>query len=353
MKQALGFFFIVLLTSLSGFSDPIQIEDFEAAMVSTRGETRLYEYLAPNEQSPVDSLSLLKVAPRGRGFFVGTERGLIAAGLTDNITGLDLVDFNDQVIAFNSINWVLIKAAQSREGYLHLRLKATFQEWLAAAEKVNHNFAQTILRDEHSWKWWQQATRAVRENSEFQADPSQVKINRNFVEKIEFDQANYLFYDEQFLRVKQLVDRDAIRIAKINLREISQVLTFVNDLSVRKSQYGIVDISNAWQPGYLGATRTSIFLDALTTRMPEDGIFVVTDQTHRELTDGVRRYRKYFQLAWQYAGFTISHVMKFKNTLDFTNHYLPSHRGFGLRAFSNQTTLNSMPMQVYCSYVLR
>lgn len=88
---------------------------------STEPFKNFREYLFPNELRPGLLRNLFASQPRGVLVSTGADRAFIAASLYENCEGLIGVDINPRVKAYNDFNMLLIGLAQSREDYLTLR----------------------------------------------------------------------------------------------------------------------------------------------------------------------------------------------------------------------------------------
>lgn len=180
-------------------------------------------FVAPNEQYPQNSSSLLREAPRGAYVTVGTERGFISAGIAARIDLLVLTDIDLAVVQFNRINIALLKVAGSRENYVSLRLEAPSSKWaLAAKDPLMTPEERKLLRNPDAWKWWVESVRG-REGKNalffesFHRPPSAAGVDEAF------HSANYLFYDDQFARVSGMAKADRIHVLPVDYRDLRQI----------------------------------------------------------------------------------------------------------------------------------
>ncbi len=193
---------------------------------------RAQEYHSPNELYPQDANSILKRAPEGAYVGVGTERAILGFIQARSSTHLIWIDPYPSVLAFNEFNLELLKAARSREDYLHLRLEADVEE-------VRSRLYQAPGR----------VIQVVSDILELMRSPDfgEGHFNQNYEYRFRskpFRTINYLFNDEAFARIKQAVDEGRVFIKPTDLSNKNS-LESLRDFLVRNAlKISVLDISN-------------------------------------------------------------------------------------------------------------
>lgn len=193
-----------------------------------------------------------------------------------------------KIVLFNRIDRALLAVSKNRGHYLQLRLKGNHLDWLALLEKTKNisNEDREILSRAEAWQWWQEKVQNLQDWQKFHQDP-----------RANADQAylnsNYLFDDVLFAHVAELAKKNKIIIVhdslgtetfRARVQQISEAL----DLKI-----SAVDMSNAWQEGYLGHENTIRFLESLKPQMKPDTQFVFTFLAHSNVASSVSSVFKY------------------------------------------------------------
>ena len=210
-----------------------------------KSEVKTFE-VAPNESRPIELQPLTSLAPNGLYVSVGTERGLIAASLTPQISGIHLLDYDPGAVLYNNLNIALLKVATNREDYLSLRMKSSETDWAARANNAKlSREEQEYLRDPSYFHWWEQAT------SETSAKPVNRNIWKHFLRppgthgNDAFQNANYLFYDNQFEMISRLAKEGKIETGLLDFTQIKEVKKYVDHLENQGQRVSVLDLSNA------------------------------------------------------------------------------------------------------------
>lgn len=95
--------------------------------------------------------NLLDRAPQGIMLTVGAERAFREASMFDKIESLIVLDLSPDIIRFNTINVILLKA-ENKETYKNLRWIASFEDW----QKLDANLTQ------EDFAWWENNVRNIR-----------------------------------------------------------------------------------------------------------------------------------------------------------------------------------------------
>lgn len=223
------------------------------------------QFLAPNETQPKDLLPILVNAQKGVYVSVGTERGFMAAGLSGAITDLVLVDLDPSIAFYNTINIELLKAAKNREQYVYLRTKATESDWQTA---LNGLVAHDQIAKQ--WEWWRDAVLPEARMDVFHIDPTKSKYPNP-----SFEDANYLYLEKNFKRVKRLADHDRVQVLEADIKN-SKVLNLFERFKKSGQQISVIDISNLYGPGHAGAKYTAAFLESIKPLVDKKTILVYT-----------------------------------------------------------------------------
>lgn len=230
-------------------------------------------FLVPNETHGGRLGPKLAHTPSGLYVTTGTERGLMTSALLpENPKGLVLVDRDPKVVFFNLMNRALLALARNRQDYLELRLRGNFEtvsERLRTEGAEISNENSRLLKDPAAWRWWKEAVQASSAWESFHRDPS-LNPDRSYAG------ANYLFSDKLFARVSDLAKRDVIYVWQLDMKseEFKKRLRVIGG-EVR-AQVSLVDLSNAWQEGYIGYKATIELFAFLETLISPKASLVFT-----------------------------------------------------------------------------
>jgi hypothetical protein len=210
--------------------------------------------IIPNERNTQDLASAWQHQIRQGGVYlsVGTERGLIGAWLS-GAEAILWVDRDPEVVAYNYFTRALIAVARNREDYLYLRLQAPNEVIRSRTEdKLDSNsFNSEIilpLLSEKFQPWWD---RVVRHSSGWQG------FDRDFMMSRDFQKGNYLNDDLGFQYIQNIVLSGHSYILNSDLANINLISHSLKDIYEKeKLSLRILDISNAWEEGYLGHNKT-------------------------------------------------------------------------------------------------
>jgi hypothetical protein len=193
-------------------------------------------FVVPNEDQPKNLLPFLKGLPSGAYLSVGTERSFIAAGLTEGLTDLIVTDIDPKVILYVYINTVLLKAAEDRQQYLKMRQAKTIGELTGLSSRVLDSDNKNLFVK--TWLWWAR----VQDHSGMRAlyeTPSSSPEGK-------FQNANYLFYEDQFQRVQLLAKEEKIQTFLVDLGEREVMIQLKKWLDKKDIKISAIDLSNAW-----------------------------------------------------------------------------------------------------------
>jgi len=229
-------------------------------------------FIVPNEHQLGKHRETFAQFSEGIYLTVGTERGLVSSAFTNGkIKALIQVDRDPKVVLFNRVNRALLAASKSREHYLNLRLKSTYADWLKLLEHSNDLSTEDrgILANRQAWQWWQDKVQNLTDWKKFHQDPI---LN----EDQSYLHANYLFDDGLFAQVVKLAKQRRIIVILDSLG--TETLKHRVDAVAEAMHLKIsaIDMSNAWQQGYLGHENTIRFLNSFKSEMNPDTKIVFT-----------------------------------------------------------------------------
>lgn len=234
-------------------------------------------FIVPNETHPNRLKAALSKVKTGVYLSVGTERGLIGAGLAEGrVTALVQIDRYPNVIAFNQINRALLSLSKNREQYLHLRLKGTFSEVQrlvsGSDEATKHNLSEQdyrTLTNQHLWAWWVQNVQNLKPWNLFHS-PSNENLGGEFAE------ANYLYDEKMFEVVSNLAKKNRIFIWHVDLGSTDLALRIQSLTAQIGSPVSVADLSNSWQEGYLGYKGSWDFLTSIQNYSTVDSKLILS-----------------------------------------------------------------------------
>lgn len=251
---------LVLLNPLPGFAEFLDgVSDYPEVAYYPEPDS----FVGPNETSQAEGASLLSAAPRGVQVAVGTERGFIGAALNKNATHLLLLDRDLDAVRFNRINIELLRIARSRPDYLSLRFARDRQAWVHAGVPASSSLS------EEDFKFWKDCL-AHPDFSSFHVAASRPEQP--------FRGANYLHDDGLFDRVAALARAGRIRSIQVNLEDTPRLKRISEALQSEHLKVGVLDISNAWWPRYLGRAGFVRMLQDLAPTMDERSLLMMTEK---------------------------------------------------------------------------
>lgn len=246
-----------------------------AALAQGR-EPRPGVYLPPNEQHPAIALSIFHQSNHGTYVSVGTERSFIGAALS-NAQALVVIDYDPEVIQFATINRALLAASTGREDYIKLRLRAGSEVWRQRATTLSRQDSAT-LSDPHSWDFWE---KAVRNNTG--AWSSAFEHFHTPPQKPEdaFAEADYLFDDTLYLRLRKLARDSRIWARVLDLRHEKEVRALCADLKAKGLKEGIIDTSNVPDASEAGSVAAGRYFRWFSGCADDDTLFLNTERANR------------------------------------------------------------------------
>ena len=253
------------------------VGDYFAGGAGSRGHI----YVIPNEVNPENAISILNKAPTGVYISVGAERGLIGAALSPRVTHLVQVDLVPEVVLYNQLNVVLLKVAQGMADFIHLR-QAPQSEWVARANTAGLNTKEReLLMAKDSHEFYLKVEGAARER---------------LVDTRYFQGSSYLKEPELFERVQSLARQNRIQVLQGNLTDTNRLRGIGEELAARGLAISVFDMSNAWEPKYIGPKGVDLATQALSPALRPESILIATNVAHS--------LGQHISL-WDFRGFTM------------------------------------------------
>ena len=258
LVSVFGFFNIVIFVAMTSHgmtcvelfkgSDPLRSDIPKNTPDSSEGPG----FIAPNERRIGELRNKLDAARAGIYVTVGTERGYMAAAmLKGKAKGLVLIDRDQKINLYNLVNRALLAMAKNRKHYLFLRLRANFKDIQRLIQNSPELSTENklVLRNEKTWQWWQHHVQLSMEWVLFHQAPEKNGSR-------EFENANYLFDDERFSYISRLARENKIFVIEDKLGTVSLQTRLEDLVAVLGAKVSVLDLSNAWQIGYLGHSQT-------------------------------------------------------------------------------------------------
>lgn len=217
---------------------------------------RIEVYLDSNEYYPCQSIPVCLLHEGQPLLSLGTERGFVMAALS-RTNELYLVDCVPDVVVYNYIVYLLLKASKDQGDYLYLRRFANCEEWIEAFSRVGIEINGNLRREvAYLWKFWADNVRLKKEFlgiiKEF---VSEIEVNNtdaipfNYPNGSDFDinlqsfaNANYIYDEDLFKWVKWLADNDRIFIYLADISDADQLKGLIDH--VYPNKFGLIDFSN-------------------------------------------------------------------------------------------------------------
>lgn len=266
--------FLILLAAFGIAGSPQARADFlaPADLPKTSFDCCDWNFLAPNEETPIDALSYFLRAIPGVYVSVGTERGFIGAALSPKVTHLLLIDLDKKAVVFNQMNIALLSIATSPFDYRFLRLHASAEEWVSRVGKPGRveKLDAAILVQKNYWEWWKNS---VRENSDFEVfNSAPASAGRDFA----FRGANYMYYEPLFWRLKEMAMAGKIQAIQGDLKNLDSLRMIGRAIQRAGLALSVLDLSNVWQFKYIGLFRTFDVFDQFRDAAKEGSFALLT-----------------------------------------------------------------------------
>ena len=220
-----------------------------------------YSFVKPNETMPHRAKPILEKASEGVYLSVGTERGILGAIQSPKVTHLLMVDRNAHICTYNNINFSLMKLSQgNRELYLHLRQKASFQDWLTIVDNTIPLLSfeeRQFVTSQKLFLFWRVSIDVENKLSvAFEAKGNPYHF---------IDGVHYLYEDEAFQKIYRMVAENRVDSIHLELSDAPAVRTLGREMNRLSLQVSVMDISNAWMPGYLNPGGLKRLVEVLKT----------------------------------------------------------------------------------------
>lgn len=209
-------------------------------------------FLKPNEVMPHRAKPILEQAPAGALVSVGSERGILTAVQSDQITHLIMVDHMPSICAYNNINFALIKLSEGdQDKYRYLRKNASFQEWIALKSRAHDltDHEKKFLSSRELFNFFRSVVEKKVDAVNFEDPPTE-----NFFS----GDVHYLYNEKAFKRIYYLVANARVDSIFLDLGIAYDLLSLSSAMKIAKVPLSVLDISNAWMFNYLGDTKVSL-----------------------------------------------------------------------------------------------
>ncbi len=242
---------------------------------------RISGYLAPNEFNTFHLPPLVGKAARGAYVAVGTERGFIGAALDPQATHLVLVDHEPATVLYNRINTALLALSDTgdRADYWRLRMTASRQDWIDAAQARHLPPEMTaLLSDPQTWDWWR-ATARSEGTAEYPTNWRYFYHDqwRPEAEREPFRRSVYWNDDTLFARIQKMAKEGNIYSVPLDLGDTAKVKDLVGALDRAHVKVSVLDLSNAWQRRYLWRSAAKRLVAAVGKVADPDSVLLLSD----------------------------------------------------------------------------
>jgi hypothetical protein len=252
---------------LPELSTPFSVSD----LATGPGEIWHGHFLAPNELDPSRMKVITSNAQSGLYVGVGTERTFIAAAINPQFTHALMADHDPWVVLYNRINIALLKASSSREEYLSARMRPAPNRWARLARTLTHTDPESasLLRDEDVVQWWQSQTLGEKQAEKMKPlhEPSSGA----------FEGSNYLHDDSLFSRLSQMAKEGRLQSIELDFSSPAALKKVVRTIQAKRLRLSVLDLSNAWQPVYLGLAATARAIEQFSA-LSDQAIWLGTQQ---------------------------------------------------------------------------
>ncbi|MFM6927791.1 MAG: hypothetical protein ACKOX6_04965 [Bdellovibrio sp.] len=256
-------------------------------------DSRGAQYVIPNEIHPEEAKNIWSKAPTGVYISVGTERGFIGAAMAQNASHLLLLDLVPEIVFFNRLNTVLLKVSDSLSEYKELRQTGDAQLWIKkSASNVLNKEDRELMQ---SREFFEKFHALQKENSRRLLDPAL------------FVGSSYMKSEALFTRLQQMARANRIWVAQGNLMDEEFLKSTSQRIQNERLQISCLDLSNAWDYHYTGATGVQKITQAYEKVMSLDSVLLVTN---------VRKMISNTMYLWNYHGFTYRSLSKIQQTID-------------------------------------
>lgn len=238
-------------------------------------------FLVPNETRPHDASNILQQVGPGAIVGVGSERLIFNFLLAPEGKDRSIlaVDNNPNIIVFHQVNKILLKIASDSDvdAYRKLRVSASWEEWVAAADEAlsqaritEEEYRQVVHRN--VFAWWSMEMRAWEWRS-FYKKP-RTRVGQKFYG------VNYLYKVDLFSRIQSLARNNRYSTAEVDLSDGESFLTILQGHLGEEGRLALFDLSNAWQgsfrQNYLGLEGTAGLVSQLNTVARDQTILLTT-----------------------------------------------------------------------------
>lgn len=263
-----------------------------------------------NEIAPSNARDILAAAPPGVYLAVGADRaylGFVQAPQTHGY-GLVVVDRDPGVIRFHRINIALLRAANDRAHYVHLRLHADDTEWKMAAWRRGLDVEEASLLTSGQWRWWREAVRTLEMFATFHQGFARRALEAVATKDI---RPHYLLEDAPFAIIHQAACAGRLVAHPCDLAKPTERQALATALQQQKLPVSVGDFSNLHNEKHLGHNTKHHFCELVGNA--DDAILLLTNVVRTTPT------AYWHQYLLNYSGVTASCLRT--GSIDFQ--YLP------------------------------
>ncbi|WP_413578394.1 hypothetical protein ACLVWU_07625 [Bdellovibrio sp. HCB290] len=229
-------------------------------------ESRGHIYIIPNEINPESARPIIQKAPEGVYISVGAERGILGALQSESITHLVQVDLVPEVVRYNQINVILLKVSKSLSDFIQLRTADNSTAWIERAGSAALNPQEReILKNHLNHDFYVKVEGAARERL----------ISPDF-----FVGSSYLKDESLFNKARNMALSGHIQVLQGNLMDQNLLKGLAAELAQKGLSISVVDLSNAWEPKYVGPQGVDTIVSALEPALRPDSIVMGTSVAH-------------------------------------------------------------------------
>ncbi|MEC9283920.1 MAG: hypothetical protein VX642_14495 [Bdellovibrionota bacterium] len=204
-------------------------------------------YLVPNEESIEKALPIFSQTKEGVYIGVGTERSFVGAAVS-NATHLLLADFDQDILIYNRMMIELFKFAKNKDEFYQIRTNFT-----QLADLFSH-FHDSPLSNESIYNFLKRyrGTKLFSKRNWFYVEDSLKRPETSFWQN-----------EDLYQKLHKMALENKIQVVDLDFSKENQRLKLVNAIKEKNLTISMLDLSNAWQLGYIGRKTYSALVDFL------------------------------------------------------------------------------------------
>lgn len=175
------------------------------------------------------------------------------------------------MVAYNRLNTAILAISENHQDYLHLRLSASVDEILKrVGDSQLPDSLKEIWQNEEYRNVWKYFVREENLKDFFQLPPG------SELTKYAFKDANYLWYPEQYEKLAKMAREGRIESQVVNIKDTQRTAEIVESVKKKNLKLAVLDLSNAYTPGYAGEDASEVFAREFSKVSTDDSIFLIT-----------------------------------------------------------------------------